>query len=95
MSLTTPAWIIILISLIIWVTKESYYLTGFHNETLTLLTYNLEHLDAPQCRINMVFPLVNHFHGYVQGFSGYGQSLIEYNHYTNSASLGIAINDWI
>jgi len=32
---------------------------------------------------------------YADFFSGYGQSLIEYNHYTNSAGIGIALNDWI
>ncbi|MFN7095894.1 MAG: phospholipase A, partial [Burkholderiales bacterium] len=26
---------------------------------------------------------------------GYGQSMIEYNHYTNSIGIGIALNDWI
>ena len=32
---------------------------------------------------------------YLQFFSGYGQSLIEYNHYTNSFGVGIALSDWI
>ncbi len=44
---------------------------------------------------NWSFPLSSHFKGYIQYFSGYGQSLIEYNHYTNSAGIGIALNDWI
>jgi len=46
--------------------------------------------------LTWTFPL---FHtklkGMVQFFSGYGQSLIEYNHYTNSAGVGIALSDWI
>lgn len=41
------------------------------------------------------FPLTTHLKGYVEVFSGYGQSLIEYNHFTNSAGIGIALNDWI
>ncbi len=32
---------------------------------------------------------------YIQVFSGYGQSLIEYNHYTNSAGIGISLSDWL
>ncbi len=32
---------------------------------------------------------------YLQGFSGYGQSLIEYDHHTNSVGIGFAVNDWI
>lgn len=42
------------------------------------------------------FPLgLRHLKGYLQVFSGYGQSLIEYNHYTNSVGLGISLSDWI
>lgn len=41
------------------------------------------------------FPLIHrNIKGYVYVFSGYGQSLIEYNHYTNSVGIGITINDW-
>lgn len=32
---------------------------------------------------------------YVQLFSGYGQSLIEYNHHTNGIGIGFAFSDWI
>jgi len=46
-------------------------------------------------QLNWSFPVTKHFKGYVQWFSGYGQSLIEYNHYTNSAGIGVALNDWI
>lgn len=41
------------------------------------------------------FHLWKHFYTYLQGFSGYGQSLIEYNHHTNSVGIGIALNDWL
>ena len=41
------------------------------------------------------FPLTKHLGGYVQVFSGYGQSLIEYNHYTNSVGIGISMNHWL
>jgi phospholipase A1 len=32
---------------------------------------------------------------YVQGFSGYGQSMIEYQKHTNSFGIGFSVNDWI
>ncbi len=41
------------------------------------------------------FPLTLHLNGYVQFFSGYGQSLIEYNHRTNSAGIGISLSNWV
>lgn len=41
------------------------------------------------------FPITSYLNGYLQIFSGYGQSLIEYNHRTNSAGIGIALSNWI
>lgn len=41
------------------------------------------------------FPLIPYIKGYVQAYSGYGQSLIEYNHRSNSAGVGLALSDWI
>jgi phospholipase A1 len=41
------------------------------------------------------FPMTKHLNGYVQVFSGYGQSLIEYNHRTNSIGVGIALSNWV
>ncbi|MDA8562144.1 phospholipase A [Gammaproteobacteria bacterium] len=40
------------------------------------------------------FPITKYIKGYVQGFTGYGQSLIEYNHRTNSVGFGFALSDW-
>lgn len=41
------------------------------------------------------FPLAGPLEGYVQLFSGYGQSLIEYNHYTNAIGIGVSLSDWL
>ncbi|KTD66334.1 phospholipase A [Legionella spiritensis] len=41
------------------------------------------------------FPILDTLSIYGQFFSGYGQSLIEYNHRTTSAGIGIVLNDWI
>jgi phospholipase A1 len=41
--------------------------------------------------LDISFPFYSYFHGFVQVFSGYGQSLIAYNHYSNSAGVGISL----
>lgn len=41
------------------------------------------------------FPLTTYLNGFIQVFSGFGQSLIEYNHRTNSVGVGIALNNLI
>ncbi len=45
--------------------------------------------------VDYSFPLSVHVNAFVQVFSGYGQSLIEYNHYTNAVGVGISLTNWI
>lgn len=56
---------------------------------------NLERIDHAAFEATWSRPITENLSIYVQGFSGYGQSLIEYNHHTNSVGIGLAINDWI
>lgn len=41
------------------------------------------------------FPIYGKINGYLQFFSGYGQSLIEYDHYTNSVGVGVILSNWV
>jgi phospholipase A1/A2 len=69
----------------------------FYQQTLSLQFHNFierggKHKTA---ELTYSFPITPYIKGYAQVFSGYGQSLIEYNHRTNSVGVGIALNDWI
>ena len=45
--------------------------------------------------IGWSYPLTNNLRVYLQYYNGYGESLIDYNNYTNRIGCGIMINDWI
>jgi phospholipase A1 len=40
-------------------------------------------------QLSWAFPLVGHIKGYAHVFSGYGQSLIDYNYYQNTVGVGL------
>ncbi len=69
----------------------------FYNQEISLITRNTieSGFSRGAIEFDYTFPIHGLLRGYLQFFSGYGQSLIEYNHYTNSFGIGIAISDWI
>ena len=44
-------------------------------------------------QIEYSFPINRRFKGLLQGFTGYGDSLINYNNYENRISVGILLTD--
>jgi phospholipase A1/A2 len=62
---------------------------------ISLQAGNFEKIERAHAMGSLSYPLSNKFRLYVQGFTGYGQSLIEYNHRTNAFGIGIAFNDWL
>jgi phospholipase A1 len=45
-------------------------------------------------QIDWAFPLTNALHGYVQVFSGYGESMIDYNFRQQRIGLGVSVVEW-
>lgn len=76
---------------------EARFLYKIGDTTFSLTTRN--NIESQFTRgteeFSFSFPLHGHFRGYIYAFSGYGQSLIEYNHYTNAYGVGFSFNDWI
>ncbi len=49
---------------------------------------------ALQLEWSFPLPLVENISGYIQYFTGYGESLLDYNHSVNRFSLGFMLTDW-
>lgn len=45
--------------------------------------------------LNWAFPINDVVKVYLEYYNGYGESLIDYDHYTNRISVGILIYDWL
>ncbi len=69
----------------------------FHRQVFSIRAHNLIEGGARHAtaEVSWSFPITPYIKGYVQIFSGYGQSLIEYNHRTNSVGVGVALSDWV
>ncbi|MZR63571.1 phospholipase A [Alcanivorax sp. DP30] len=66
----------------------------FGNHVLEIMVRNNLRSDNKGAgRLNYSFPLSKRFKGLVQVFSGYGDSLINYDDYENRFSLGILLTD--
>lgn len=56
---------------------------------------NLRSDNRSGVQFDWTFPLVEHLRGYVQVYSGYGESMIDAENYTNRLSFGFALSDWL
>lgn len=71
------------------------YKHGTHNFEF-MIRNNLESSDNHGAiQVGWSFPITKHVRGYAQWFNGYGESLIDYNAYSNSLGFGIQLSDWL
>jgi phospholipase A1 len=69
---------------------------NFMDVTTSIEVQNVESgLKRGFVQLGLSYPVLKSLSIYGQFFNGYGQSLIEYNHKTTSAGIGIALNDWM
>jgi phospholipase A1 len=57
-------------------------------------THPFNSLNKGSAQLNWVFQVRGHLKGHVQLSSGYGETLIDYNHFQNTVGLGISFIDW-
>ncbi|MGA6924145.1 MAG: phospholipase A [Desulfosarcina sp.] len=71
----------------------------WHNNTVSLMLRNHieSNFEKGTVEASWSFPLWEYrfLKGYVQWFSGYGESLIDYDQYSNSLGVGVSITDWL
>ena len=69
---------------------EGNYRLGGGHEITALVRRNFS-TDKGAVQVGWAFPLVGPVKGYVNAFSGYGQSMIDYNYFQRSLGLGVVV----
>ncbi len=68
----------------------------WHRHTISLLSRN--NLQSAFSRgafqLDWSFPIYHRLRGYTQYFNGYGESLIDYNHFNNTVGVGFSFTDY-
>lgn len=77
---------------------EFYAFKIWREQTLGLMLRNNLDINGENrgaIQIDYSFPLRNQLSGYIQIFSGYGESLIDYNHEVHTLGFGLMLANWL
>ncbi len=69
------------------------YRMGSH--TLTALGRTGFDFERGFLQLSWAFPVYQNLRGYVQATTGYGESMIDYNHNQNTIGIGVLLTDWM
>lgn len=71
-------------------------LRKYHDHSFgVMLRNNLRSDNKGAVQIDYTYRLNKRLQGYVQIFNGYGESLIDYNHYDRSFGIGVMLTNWL
>ena len=68
--------------------------TWQHVDASVNWTYSYAGMQYGSVMADLDIPITSFVSGYVRYFHGYGESLIDYNHFSNTLSAGIVLDTW-
>ena len=77
---------------------ELYALKEWREQTLGIMVRNNLRMNEDNhgaLQLDYTFPLHNQLRGYVQIFSGYGESLIDFDHEVTTLGIGLMLSNWL
>ena len=77
---------------------EFYALKNWNRQSLGIMlrnNLNFNNNNHGAVQVDYTFPLHNQLRGYLQYFSGYGESLIDYDHEVQTLGFGVMLSNWL
>ena len=76
--------------------EDILYAYKFYSLTASMSVQNLESgMERGNYTFSLAYPVSEQLNFYAQYFNGYGQSLIEYDHRTQGAGIGVSFNNFL